>query len=446
MANFFNDVPNQTLIGTEYFDLFENYGSNSSIYCAGSSDRVFNFGANSSIYGGEGGDAIESRGAFSFVDGGEGGDSISNFGFNSTIYGGAGADHLDNLIPGRSSSMDGGSGDDYLTNYGGSSTIRGGSGNDYIQNKTDGANSSVDGGEGNDTVWNYYGTNISIDGGEGNDTVWNFGADSSIYGGEGNDTVRTYGANCSIDGGKGDDFITSVGTNSVITGGMGNDVLTVGPDATRFMFAITASQTPTTVTTTHTQTFAQWLAPLNLNLDQLTQSQFSTQYVAWVKSMVAATPGVGADVNGDGVIAVDLNQNDPTGLPIIEGMTAAQVGSYFNDSSSIVVKSGKTTQERFLAKQFTTSTNETVMTLTASSADGHDTIHDFIPGEDTLNLQLPANLTLAQVKSMLSVSLLDADGDGAANDTRIAFTHAPNDWSVTLIGVTGFSLESVVAA
>ncbi len=162
--------------------------------------------------------------------------------------------------------------------------------------------------------------------------------------------------------------------------------------------------------------------------------------------MVATHPGMGSDLNGDGEISVGLSPKGPAGLPAIEGMTAEQVGQYFGDSGSMTVKVGRTTQTHELAQQFSWSTTQELPTPMVSSPDGHDTVFGFAGGQDTLVLQLSDGLALADVKAMLQVSLIDTNDDLVEDATHIAFAQAPDVWSVTLVGVTNFSMDSIVAA
>lgn len=101
-----------------------------------------------------------------------------------------------------------------------------------------------------------------------------------------------------------------------------------------------------------TSTFEGWLKSQGMTLDALTQSQFSNQYKGWIEHLVQNVKGLGRDLDGDGVIQIDLRQNDPTGLPAIEGLSQAEVDGFFSGVGSVSVKTGKTTQERYFAESF----------------------------------------------------------------------------------------------
>ncbi len=293
-----------------------------------------------------------------------------------------------------------------------------------------------------------------------------------IYGNGGNDTIM---GDCQavlassvaighdyIDGGAGDDFIvgdslfvyvnaSSTGRD-IIVGGEGNDMIwgdsmaydptsTVGGSDT-FVFNFLAQTTAVTTVTTHTETFGDWLSQSGLQAASLTQSQFSTQYGAWLNHLVAsyADEGLGADTNGDGVISVGLNQNSATGLPTIEGLTAAQVDAFFSDTQSVTVKTGKTSQTRYYSDDFTVETTTTVNVLSGvSSQDGHDWIMDFTAGSDRLRFQSDA-FTSVDPAQYFSVEVGNFNGDGLL-DTRIvlaseaSLAQEDRTWSVSLSGV-----------
>ena len=94
----------------------------------------------------------------------------------------------------------------------------------------------------------------------------------------------------------------------------------------------------------------------------LLQSLFSSQYAAWLHHLLSEY-GIGADVDGDGLISVHSNQNNPDVPPEIEGMTAEELAGIFSDPddfiwlSSVNPRSSEhtVTHERFYWDAFTSS-------------------------------------------------------------------------------------------
>ena len=236
--------------------------------------------------------------------------------------------------------------------------------------------------------------------------------DDSIYGMAGNDTLEGLAGADLLDGGTG---------NDVLTGGLGAD----------------AFHTAFTVTPPETSTFSGWLADQGLDpLDGASQSYFAKNYTAWLTSLVADNE-LGTDVNGDGVVSVDINQNDAGGTPVIEGMTTEELAALFGDRQSVDVKTGNTTHERWFSDSFTF--GDTVVTTDA----GMDTITDFDATEgDTLHL---AGVTQAEFDAFFTVAETDVDADTVL-DTVVTLDSDPT-WSLTLVGTVDFDpATSVVYA
>ncbi|RDI60975.1 VCBS domain-containing protein [Microvirga subterranea] len=91
----------------------------------------------------------------------------------------------------------------------------------------------------------------------------------------------------------------------------------------------------------------------------LTQSQFSTYYTAWLTS-IFSDPAVQQwlrdnykiDLAGK-AIQVNLNQNSDTLLPTVNGITDQKIyDALFGEKSSLIVGTGKTTQERSYVSDF----------------------------------------------------------------------------------------------
>ena len=236
--------------------------------------------------------------------------------------------------------------------------------------------------------------------------------DDTISGLAGNDTLDGLAGNDLLDGGEGDDMLN---------GGAGNDVLTGGPGADAFHAGFTA-------VTAETSTFSAWLADQELDplADGATQSYLARHYTAWLESLVAQYE-LGADVDGDGMVSVDLNQNDAEGTPMIEGMTADELAVLFGDRQSVEVQTGKTTHERWFSDSFTFGEGFT-------SDAGMDTITDFDATEgDTVHL---AGVTQADFDAYFTVAEMDVNAD-AELDTVVTLDTDPS-WSLTLVGTSGF--------
>ena len=86
--------------------------------------------------------------------------------------------------------------------------------------------------------------------------------------------------------------------------------------------------------------------------DGTSQSFFSTHYTAWLSHLVD-TYHLGHDVNADGKVSVDLNQNDPNGTPIVEGLTQAELSALFGAREDFTWTQGKATQTRYYSDNFT---------------------------------------------------------------------------------------------
>lgn len=338
----------------------------------------------------------------------------------------------------------------FATVTGGNDVIQAGGGNDiligdasYVYAGSISGDDTLQGGDGNDIILGDVSTITNGSTGNGDDL---------LEGGDGNDQIigdswqvidsQSHGDDTLI-GGRGDDQLwgdaREIAGNSLVTG---NDV---------FVFNFDTLTTLTTIDTTHTETFASWLTASNLSLSSLTQSQFSIQYTGWLQHLVTtyAFDGLGADVNGDGHISVGMNQNDPSGLPTIEGLTTAQVDAFFNDPESITVRTGSKptqTQVRYYAGEFQVGTVETTTVTTATSQDGHDTIYDFSRVDGNHDALRFVGLTHTQAQVLLAGTEVDANGDGLM-DTVIHFTNealSNLSWSVTLLGVVNFDMATDV--
>src|SRR3954454_4051633 len=93
--------------------------------------------------------------------------------------------------------------------------------------------------------------------------------------------------------------------------------------------------------------------------DGTSQGFFSSQYTAWLADLLAFYAGAlrgRYELSPDQQFSITLNQNDPTGLPIISGLTAAQIAELFSDTNDFVWTSGSAKHpvlhERYYSNSF----------------------------------------------------------------------------------------------
>jgi VCBS repeat-containing protein len=106
-------------------------------------------------------------------------------------------------------------------------------------------------------------------------------------------------------------------------------------------------------------TFTEFLQTKGLSTTGLTQSQFSTNYTAWLTSIFSDAnvqqwlrDTYKIDLAGQ-AIQVNLNQNSSTLLPTVNGITDQRIyDALFGDKSSLMVGTGKTAQERSYVSGF----------------------------------------------------------------------------------------------
>jgi hypothetical protein len=227
--------------------------------------------------------------------------------------------------------------------------------------------------------------------------------------------------------------------NDVLDGGADMDVLIGGEGADTFKFSFT------TESAGQSESFTDWLkangsgtAVSNGELaDGTTQAFFSTKYTEWLQHLVKDF-GLGVDMNGDGKIKVGFNQNDATGTPQIEGLNAEELADIFSDRESVLIKTGKTSHERYYSDSFTSSDGgEAVPT----GLDGQDMIVDFEWGLDILSFSgLGTDFTLDQFEAAFEVTQTDYDSDGLMDETVLALEDG--SWSATVWGITDVHSEA----
>ena len=135
--------------------------------------------------------------------------------------------------------------------------------------------------------------------------------------------------------------------------------------------------------------------------DGTSQAFFSSQYAAWLNDLLdyyAEAIRTAYGLAPDYQFAFAFNPNDPTGLPTISGLTAAQVDQLFGDTSDFSWTSGKVnlvTHTRYYSNSFDFSAlnhaptadpaeaggaeddTSIAITLTGSDADAGDTVESF---------------------------------------------------------------------
>jgi len=227
-----------------------------------------------------------------------------------------------------------------------------------------------------------------------------------------------------IAGTSADDTLQGTELDDSIDGMGGNDTLEglAGADAFHYAFTLTPAAS---------STFSGWLAEKGLAplADGTTSQSFlAKNYTKWLSSLVKEND-LGTDVDGNGKIKVNINQNDPDGTPIIEGMTEDELTAMFGDRLSLDVKTGKTTHERWYSDSITLGSDA------VTSDSGMDVITDFDAAEgDTLHM---TGITLADYEAMFTITEADVNADTAVDTVITLATDA--SWSLTLVGVTGFN-------
>jgi len=245
------------------------------------------------------------------------------------------------------------------------------------------------------------------------------------------DFIDGLGGNDTINGGRGDD---------TIIGGSGDDVLTGGNGPDDFYYSFTVSSG----VSLGPQSYASYLAELGLT-SLTSQSDFSTTYTAWLNYLVFGGDdgwqGLAQQFGWVGDIQIGLNQNDSSGSQphiSVDGV-AQDLSAVFGEAQNFSWTKGKATQER---TYWDIDESYWGGELALASSDGHDTITDFVSGQDQLYFRVgnlgELNVDDAEDRLILQeafeVTSGDYNGDGIA-DTRIATDDM--SMSITLLGYTG---------
>lgn len=388
-------------------------------------------------------------------------------------------DGIDLLVVGDSDTLDGGDGSDTLLGdgvgvfvSGGDDTLDGGNdadtllGDGVAELVLVGGDDLLHGGEGDDvlvgdgTALNVVGGSDTLNGGDGNDVLVGDGIGAVVVGGPD-----------LLNGGVGDDVLVGDGGNDTLSGGAGDDLLAGGPDDDTFAFSFTFDQG----WEAFDETFTDWLddayagflldgeiadgASDGSEKEGVRQSFFSSQYTAWLQHLVNDY-GLGADLNGDGIVAIDINQNDPTGTPIIEGVTAAEEAEIFSSRedfkwyASVNVKS----KTKYVEQQrwYSDDADSAGKADAVLGGDGHDVVLGFGAGADRIQFNFtgpydwdatPAE-KLAHLESFFIIDQSDGGTplDPSDDVTTISLPDGSDadldsDWSATLAGVNSTDAE-----
>jgi len=339
------------------------------------------------------------------------------------------------LINGTESgeTLDGTNEADTINGLGGDDTLNGGNQSDILNGG--GGNDTLNGGTGDDT----------LNGGEGNDTLNGDQGNDTLNGDAGNDILNGGTGDDVLNGGSGDDTLNGGNGEDILTGGSGDDILTGGndPDTFRYSFTVTEG-------TGGSSSFTGWLIANGLGsqvidgevADGTTQNVFSTQYTAWLNHLVSEY-GLGEDLDGDGIVNIGLNQNDAgeDATPWIEGISPEDLAAMFGDRDSVMLKTGKVSQERYYSDEFSLGSADTQVT----STDGNDLIRDFTWGSDKLDFS-GLGATVADAKAMfLDMFTLDTsqDVDNDGTNDSVLTLGTDSGWSLTLLGINSYSLEQI---
>ena len=164
-------------------------------------------------------DETGTRGA-DLLEGTFGDDTLKGERGDDTLIGGDGNDELDG---GRGDdSIDGGDGEDTIDGGRGEDTIDAGEGDDLVDAGRN--DDEVNGGDGDDTIDGGRGDD-TIDGGAGDDRIDAGRDDDMVMGGEGDDTIIGDRGEDTLDGGDGDDLINAGRDDDMVMGGDGDDTL-----------------------------------------------------------------------------------------------------------------------------------------------------------------------------------------------------------------------------
>lgn len=289
-------------------------------------------------------------------------------------------------------------------------TLNGGAGDDTLYGE--GGNDNLNGQAGDDTLY----------GGDGNDVLNGQQGDDSLYGDAGDDILHGQEGDDSLAGGDGDDRLTGHEGDDTLTGG-------AGADGFHYSFEVVEDEAVS-------ERFTDWLIANGMGdyvgedgqlLDGTGQGDFAKNYNQWLDYLVTKY-----DLAGGQDYTIELNQTT-SGVPSVWVDGVDVLAGQLSEGEDFTFTTGRTLQTRYYSDLFSFGSG-----LTATSTDGHDTITDFVQGEDILDF---SGLTAAQFDELFGIAQTDADDDGASDDTVLTIT-GDDSWSLTLVGVTGFNPDS----
>ena len=262
-----------------------------------------------------------------------------------------------------------------------------------------------------------------VNGKNGNDTITGGPGLDSLNGGPGNDLLK---------GGDGDDTLQGAQGNDILEGGDGNDWLKGAEGNNTFIFNFSVDDSAGASESFTGDFFAGSVVGGEV-ADGTSQNTFSVQYTNWLNHLVD-TYDLGSDANGDGIIGVGLNQNDPNGTPTIEGLSATELEAMFGSRESFMAQTGRVQQERWYSDVFSWDGGPQI-----TASDGNDIVVSFndsnVNNTDALELH---GITQAQAAALFTYQTGDFDLDGVADDSLISWEGATNagDGSITVVGET----------
>ncbi|WP_052263840.1 calcium-binding protein [Azotobacter chroococcum] len=274
---------------------------------------------------------------------------------------------------------------------------------------------TLNGGAGDDTLY----------GGDGNDMLNGQQGDDSLYGDAGDagdDILHGQEGDDSLAGGDGDDRLTGHEGDDTLTGG-------AGADSFHYSFEVVEGEAVS-------ERFTDWLIANGMGgyvgedgqlLDGTGQGDFAKNYNQWLDYLVTKY-----DLAGGQDYTIELNQTT-TGVPSVWVDGVDVLAGQLSEGEDFTFTTGRTLQTRYYSNLFSFGSGPSVI-----SNDGHDTITDFVQGEDILDF---SGLTAAQFDELFGIAQTDADDDGASDDTVLTIT-GDDSWSLTLVGVTGFNPDS----
>lgn len=286
--------------------------------------------------------------------------------------------------------------------------------------------------------------------------------DDVVQGGASRDLLLGWAGNDVLWGGAGADVLFGDTGDDTLVGGRNNDTLIGGDGADTFWFAVGREKAGARAT------FEDWYeARHGVDLqdddrpgagrghdhhhgkergrgherdhdhhdaDALPEAEFLSAYAEYVGTLVERYD-LGADTDGNGTIDVTVDASGGTVRPTIEGVSAAEVDSWFAGRDSLAVEVDGQEQELFFLEGFRAPGDGR---LTGQS--GVDGIHDFDAAEgDKLAF---AGLTAEEFAAHFTVQEVDVLADGRM-DTVIRLKGDPA-MSVTLLGVSDFDVATDV--